>query len=84
MGAAAGMESQYTELIRESKRALDEKRELKERHETLEKMFGNKDYYADVVMLENKKHERQKQLRGIYRTSATCVYSSLVKNKKYL
>ena len=64
MGAAAGMQSQYTEQIRESKRALEEKAELEARHALLEKMFGNKEYYQDVVMLENKKFERKKQLRG--------------------
>ncbi|KAL5256854.1 hypothetical protein ACHWQZ_G011949 [Mnemiopsis leidyi] len=65
MGAAAGMQSQYKEQIRESKRALKEKAELEARHALLEKMFGNKEYYPDVVMLENKKFERKKQLRDV-------------------
>ena len=64
MGSAAGMESQYTEQIRESKRALEEKTELEGRHALLEKMFGKKEYYEDIVMLENKKHERKTELRG--------------------
>lgn len=63
-GAGAGMESQYTEQTRESKRALDEKLELESRHAKLNKMFGKKDFYKSVVMLEDKKHERQKELRG--------------------
>ena len=60
----AGMESQYTEQIRESKRALEEKEELEGRHALLEKMFGNKEYYEDIVMLENKKHDKRKEIRG--------------------
>ena len=64
MGEDAGMECQYTEQTRESKRALTEKHDLAARHSKLEKMFGSKDYYADIVMLENSKHERRKDLRG--------------------
>ena len=64
MGVEAGMEGQYTETIKESEKALAEKRELEDRHVKLEKIFGNKDYYADIVMLEDKKHAHKKQLRG--------------------
>ena len=60
------MEGQYTETIKESERALADKRELEERHAKLEKIFGNKDYYADIVMLENKKHAHKKESRGAW------------------
>ena len=45
---------------------MEEKTELEGRHALLEKMFGKKEYYEDIVMLENKKHERKKELRGLF------------------
>ena len=58
------MQGQYAEQVRESERALAEQRNHQQRVAKLSKMFSNKDYLDDVLMLEKKKAAKQKTIRS--------------------
>lgn len=58
------MELQYTEQPRKSERALTEKKLHDDRDDELDKIFGTKDYYEDILMLEQNKRARMKERRG--------------------
>ena len=63
------MQGQYAEKVRESERALVEQRTHEQRIAKLSKMFNNKDYLEDVLMLEKKKAAKQKTQRSKYFSS---------------
>ena len=64
IGEEGGMELQYTEQPRKSERALTEKKLHDDRDDELDKIFGTKDYYEDILMLEQNKRARMKERRG--------------------